>query len=537
MDLAREATDSPASPSPGAEGSPRRHTSARVLLLPLGFTLALAAFTLLPAVRGHRAVLLSFLATSAVLLAWWAVLAVTSVRAGRTLSWEFVLRRPHWMQPIVQGTIYVYWGMHTPLVLRSAHLILAQIVFAYAFDQLLVWSRREVYYFGFGPWPIIFSTNLFLWFKPDWFYLQFALVAVGFAAKEFFRWTRDGQKVHIFNPSSFPLAVASLVFLLFGGVDLTFGREIASGIASPDYIFELLFLVALPGQFFFGVAMISVPALLTAFGLGMAYQAATGVPFYYGPIPPSDFLGMLLLITDPSTAPKSELGRVFFGVLYGLAVFVTFGLLDVAGVSTIYDKLLLVPLLNLSVRQLDLLAASPRLRWLDPARLLPRLVGLPRNAAAIAAWSVVFLAVRAAHGVGPYHPAYRLPFWLQACAESRRTACTQLSALELDYCEHGSGWACNEVGRSAATAPARGQPPALLSFEQGCKLGFGPACVNQRNYVTGVPLASGPPPMEDYRVLLDPRQLGPVKVETELLERACAQGWRDGCAMIPKQGR
>ena len=76
-------------------------------------------------------------------------------------------------------------------------------LFAYAFDALLAWSRRDTYTLGFGPFPIIFSTNLFLWFKPDWFYLQFLMMAVGFAAKELIRWNKDGRRVHIFNPSSF----------------------------------------------------------------------------------------------------------------------------------------------------------------------------------------------------------------------------------------------------------------------------------------------------------------------------------------------
>ena len=98
----------------------------------------------------------------------------------------------------------------------AAPLIAAQLVFAYAFDALLAWSRRDIYTFGFGPFPIIFSTNLFLWFKPDWFYLQFLLVAVGFAAKELIRWNKDGRRVHIFNPSSFTLAVFSLGLLVTG---------------------------------------------------------------------------------------------------------------------------------------------------------------------------------------------------------------------------------------------------------------------------------------------------------------------------------
>ncbi len=58
---------------------------------------------------------------------------------------------------------------------------------------------------GFGPLPIVFSTNLFLWFRDDWFYLQFLLVAAGFLGKEFVRWEREGKSVHIFNPSAFSL--------------------------------------------------------------------------------------------------------------------------------------------------------------------------------------------------------------------------------------------------------------------------------------------------------------------------------------------
>ena len=37
------------------------------------------------------------------------------------------------------------------------------------------------------PIPIIFSTNLFLWFHDDWFYMKFVMIAVGFLGKEFVR--------------------------------------------------------------------------------------------------------------------------------------------------------------------------------------------------------------------------------------------------------------------------------------------------------------------------------------------------------------
>ena len=104
-------------------------------------------------------------------------------------------------------------------------MILAQLLFAYAFDMLLTWTRRDTYTLGFGPFPVIFSINLFLWFKPDWFFLQFLMVALGFAAKELLRWNKEGRRVHIFNPSSFPLAVFSLALLATGSSGITWGKR------------------------------------------------------------------------------------------------------------------------------------------------------------------------------------------------------------------------------------------------------------------------------------------------------------------------
>ena len=59
--------------------------------------------------------------------------------------------------------------------------------------MLVCWSRRDKWILGFGPIPIIFSMNLFLWFRDDWFYLQFVMVAIIVFGKEFVRWKRDGQ--------------------------------------------------------------------------------------------------------------------------------------------------------------------------------------------------------------------------------------------------------------------------------------------------------------------------------------------------------
>src|SRR5207244_3964318 len=108
------------------------------------------------------------------------------------------------------------WGYYWREVYHWAPLIVAQLLFAYAFDMLLSWSRRETYALGFAPFPVIFSINLFLVFKAEWFSLQFLMVAVGFAAKEFVRWQKDDRSAHIFNPSSFPLGLFSLALIVTG---------------------------------------------------------------------------------------------------------------------------------------------------------------------------------------------------------------------------------------------------------------------------------------------------------------------------------
>jgi hypothetical protein len=170
--------------------------------------------TALPSIHGNARLAWSFAGAAALLLLWNAWLLTTSRARDRTFLLEFVPRKQHWVQACAHISVFLYWGWYFREVYAAAPLILAQLLFAYAFDILLAWSRRRTYTLGFGPFPVIFSTNLFLWFKPDWFYLQFLMIAVGFAAKELITWQKDGRRVHIFNPSSLPLGLFSLGLLL-----------------------------------------------------------------------------------------------------------------------------------------------------------------------------------------------------------------------------------------------------------------------------------------------------------------------------------
>ena len=369
--------------------------SALPLALPLTFTLLLVALGLLPSVRQQPVLLWSFWGVSAVLLAWNAVMLAVVRRRARALTVEVVLRKQHYVQACAHLSILTYWGWYWHQVSDAAPLIAAQLVFAYAFDMLLAWSRRDTYTFGFGPFPIIFSTNLFLWFKSDWFYLQFLLVAAGFAAKELIRWNKDGRRVHIFNPSSFPLALFSLALLLTGATRISWGPEIAATQFNPPHIYTLIFLVALPGQFLFGVASMTLSAVAALYAFCLTYYLATGSHYFLElPFPIAIFLAMHLLFTDPSTSPRTELGRLMFGVLYASSVLALYVLLDWLGLPTFYDKLLAVPLLNLSIQGIDKAARSNLLKRFDPGALGQVLPSRRRHLAFMAVWIGLFVTMQ-----------------------------------------------------------------------------------------------------------------------------------------------
>jgi hypothetical protein len=428
-----------ASVSRGAAGT-------RALALALAFTFGLLAFLFVDSVRSNASLVWTFAGAVAALLAWNAALLASAVRSGRTLSVAIVLRKQHYLQACIQGSLLVYWGWYWRQVYDSAHLIAAQLLFAYAFDMLLSWSRRDIYALGFGPFPVVFSMNLFLWFRPDWFYFQFLMVAFGFAAKELLRWDKDGRSVHIFNPSSFPLAVFSLALIVTGTTDLTWGQDIATTLFYPPQMYLALFLFALPGQFLFGVTTMTMSAVVTTYLFGLLYYATTGIYFFYDSyIPIAVFLGMHLLFTDPATSPRSDLGRVIFGVLYGVSTIALYALLGNLGVPTFYDKLLQIPILNLSIKLIDRLARSNALQRIDPTAIVRPLAPRQRHLAYMAAWGVVFAVMSAVQGVGDSHPGQWLPFWQQACAEGRPYACPYLESIVSSDCDRGSMWACEEL--------------------------------------------------------------------------------------------
>ena len=517
-------------PASAINGQPTQPAGSARLILSLPFACAagLAALVLLPAVAPGTRLYWSLCGAAGLLAAWCALLAVGQVRRPRALNVEVVFRRQHYVQALAQGSIFLYWGWYWREVYDSAHLIAAQLLFAYAFDMLLAFSRRDRHTLGFGPVPVVFSINLFLWFKPDWFYLQFVLIAAGFAAKELIRWNKDGRRAHIFNPSSLPLGVCSLVLLLTGTSAITWGYEIANTLNYAPYIYLFIFLVSLPGQLLFGVTTMTMSAVVTMYLFGLAYFASTGVYYFFDSyIPIAVFLGMHLLFNDPSTSPRTELGRILFGVLYAAGVIALYAVLDRATIPTFYDKLLAVPVMNLLIQVIDRVAQSRALRRVDPAALARSVTGPRRNLRYVGVWIAIFIAMSTAQGVGDHHPGQWVPFWQQACTEGRTYGCRNLGNLLSNYCRARSGWACNEFG--VLLNPRQNPEFAARAFQEACDLGYEPGCANRDENAWGAPHRTAPD-AGDYQVILQGNK-GPLRGVTPeaLYSLACEQGFADGC--------
>jgi hypothetical protein len=510
----------------------------RVRFLPAALGVALALFTLLGGGPDVPAFRWTLIVAGGALVLWNAQLLTAPAYRGRGLRVDVDLRKQHYVQACAHASIFLYWGYYVPWVRDVVPLLVVQLLFAYGFDLLLSWTRRRAYTLGFGPFPVVFSTNLFLWFKPEWFYFQFLMIAVGFAAKELIRWNREGRKVHVFNPSSFPLALASLLLIATASAHITFGPEIASSQGIPPHMYLLLFAVALPGQILFGVAAMTVSAVLTTYLFGLVFLGINGTYYFfdcYIPIPV--FLGMHLLFTDPSTAPRTELGRIAFGAMYGLSTVALYQLLLSLGAPSFYDKLLQVPLMNLTVRAID---RAVRTRWLqviDPGRIGRALTARKRHLAYTGLWATTFVILKLVDGVGDHHRGQYLPFWMDTCSRGNERACAYLAVVEQQMCGAGSGWACNEAavlgsrsygGITSTMDPERRE----AAFRVGCTLGNREACHNGVRLRSGnTDFERGEPSVHELPIVLHGSRFGPI-TDTRpeaLYARGCAQGWPGMC--------
>ena len=311
--------------------------------------------------------------------------------------------------------------------------------------------------------------------------------------------------------------------------DLTWGQDIATTLTLAPRIYLFLFLIGLVVMYCFSITLVAGSAAIVLFGASALYAAVTGVPYFIdSDIPSAVFLGLHLLVTDPSTSPRTPLGKTLFGVLYGLGVFVLYSVLGAIGVPTFYDKLLSVPLLNLSVQRIDRLVRSVRnsaviIRW------SPDWTPAHANRAHMTVWILFFGTMTAVGATDGRHRGDTVPFWEQACAEDRTRACERLIQIESNYCGDNAGWACNELGRhyTEGTIVTADAELALGYFSQACEVRFQAGCVNLLDRETP---SRADPRVLDLRLLL--REAGRNLLEMPepaLYARACDHGWAFAC--------
>lgn len=530
------------------------YRETHALRLSLALITILCGSLLLPQINSNLRLSASVGGAAGALLALFLLVRRRIIRTGRVLRFQFVPRPVHYVQLAMHTSIYVYWGFYWREVYRHIPLILAQIVFVYAFDMLLNWWRRDNWILGFGPFPIVLSTNLFLWFRDDWFFLQFLMIATGVFCKEFITWTRDGRRTHIFNPSAIALFLFSICLLATRSTDLTSGQDIAVTLGRPPNMYLEIFLLGLVVQALFSVTLVTLSAALALVVLNLLYTRWTGVYHFVDTnIPIAVFLGLHLLVTDPATSPRRPFGKSLFGAMYGSGVFGMYALLSALGAPTFYDKLLCVPPLNLTVRALDTVStrlenrlSDFKIGWLHS---LWQWSARRANVAFMAMWILLFATMTSTGFTGARHPGKDPEFWRLACESGRRGACdTWLKTVDL-MCQYSLARACltegiafrqgrlvrrnpPNAGRDFARACELGEPggcAALLRlvelegpdiFRRSCEGGDGEMC-----YVLGSLYSAG-------RVVLrnDAHALA-------YFQQSCANGWVIGCGQVGESYR
>jgi Tfp pilus assembly protein PilF len=268
-------------------------------------------------------------------------------------------------------------------------LIAFQIGFAYVFELLLTWSRGKAWRLRLAPFPIVYSINLFLWFKDEYFALQLLMLSGAYLAKEFLTWERNGRRSNIFNPSALALSVTGLLLMATRSVDLTYGVDLTWSFNVPPHFYEVIFCLGLVVQFLFSTTWITCGSVATLWLLHKIAEWALGTPLTPHPFDPGVFLGLTLLVTDPVTSPRTPLAKFVFGVLYGLVLLGTYIMLRLFQGPSFYDKILPIPIVNLLVPWCDVVAA--RLK-----RLTQTIFGREFNpgwAGALAFYVTLFLSV------------------------------------------------------------------------------------------------------------------------------------------------
>ena len=264
----------------------------------------------------------------------WLILLIIPLflRRGKTAFVRPVFRLTHLLPAALQVIILLYWALYIPSVRQFAPEIGLQLLFAVAFDALMSWRRYGKWSLSSSILPLVLSTNLFVQFRGADFFTQQLIIAVALLSKELIR--RNGR--HVMNPSAFGITVIGTLSVFLPA--LGYG-DIAGEFSAPPNMTEVILLLALVVQVRIPVVLITVSSyfgllIWDFFGLG------------FGPLWAPAFLVLALLITDPATSPRTNIGRILYGFFAGFMMGVFAELFTIAGYTDFYGKVIPVPIAN-----------------------------------------------------------------------------------------------------------------------------------------------------------------------------------------------
>jgi hypothetical protein len=256
--------------------------------------------------------------------------ALCIYRRGKVI-WE--LRLPHLIPAFIQVAVFTYWSLYWPGVRAELPVIVQEVVLGFALDAALSFARFGSWRIGASPLPVVLSINLFVWFSPDGILI---CIFTAFLSKTLLR--RGGR--HIFNPSATGLAVAGTLSYIFpeyinvGGLFHTL--NLAPNMA------EVLLLLALLPQSRFRILPVSIAAVVALL--------LTGNPVI---MRPPILLAVALLATDPSTTPRTDIGKILFGAFLGFGLVIFSWEMRTHGKIDDFAKVMPIPFANLLVPAFD----------------------------------------------------------------------------------------------------------------------------------------------------------------------------------------
>ena len=222
--------------------------------------------------------------------------------------------------------------------------------------------------------------------------------------------------------------------------------------------------------------------------LNVVYTGATGTYLFIDTnIHPAIFLGLHLLVTDPATSPRKNFGKIVFGAGYGVGIFALVPVLESLGAPVFYDKLLCVPLLNLTVRALDrrsvalsAWAAKQSVITARPWRALAAWTPRQANFGFMGIWMAFFAFMVVTGFLGGKHPGTDSAFWEKACADGNGRPCEVLARTLDLQCQHNSVDSCFNLGTLLNDGKKLPRSPigAARSLGRACDFGSQGACTS-----------------------------------------------------------